>query len=436
MLFDTLSKKLDIPLVQFSNVVNDEAESYTKGIYGVVINNASFRGLWSRLVFLFFRRTAINTRITQLKKKGVDISAVLSVYPDVENPLIVFNQAAKAERYCHDNVLPKIDRSVKGLVKQVLFLCGKMHPSVDSFILITGNTDKFQQINTMLIEAGLDAQQDLLCITTSNPVFLSFSKNAVPDYVVHHAESGDFELRQEIHQTLTSFVSTPLAKIKKDQEYYFVESGLPGKPWFQLLKDNSISMGDIKQRALTTLKEFDKKIQTNSNWINSIDVIAEFTRQFEQSHSIRQFDQAVVDACAELVNSLPEKYLVQGTWQHGDYCINNLIFSEEQTYIIDFEEFGDTLMPLQDIFSLALSFYIQRETQTLDLLAKDLTYCLQYTDQKFNPLLPMLFVYHLLFRLGKWGENPNRRFICEWLQNILIEFNKNPLLLFSNDLVD
>jgi len=374
--------------------------------------------------------------VAQLKKSGIDISAVLSVYPNAESPLIVFNQAAKAEQYCLENVLPKMKWSVKGLIKRGLFLLGSGHPSVSSFILISGSTNKFQQVNSMLCESELVAKQDLLCITTSNAVFLSFSIATVPDYVVHHAKSGDFELRQELHQVLTALVSTPITKIRKGEQEYFVESGLPGKPWFQLLNDKTISMGNIKQRALSTLNDFTYQVAKSSDWSDSIDVVAEFTRQFEQTHKIRHFDKTIVYACSKLIDSLPKNSVLQGSWQHGDYCINNLLFAEKQTYIIDFEEFGDTLMPLQDIFSLALSLHIQREIQSLALLDEDLKYCLKNIDQKLIKFMPMLFVYHLIFRLGEWGENPNRTVICEWLQNILIKYINSPNVLFSDLLGD
>jgi len=431
MLFDTLSKKLAIPLVSFSDSVKKTAELYPKTDYGIALNAADFKGLWSRVTFILFRKSAVKQKTKELEKHGFIVSTVLSVYPDLDNPLIVFNQSSRAEDYCKDNILPKMDWSFKGITKRVLFFLGNVHPSVDSFILLTTNNDKFQQINNILAESSFNAQQDLLCITTSNPVFLAFTTNTVPEYVVHHAEFGDFELRQELHHVLNSLVSKPLAEIVKGEQCYFVESGLPGKPWFQLLKSNSLSMGDIKNRALNTLKEFQQRIAVIEHWTESIDVIAIFNRQFEQSHIMRHFSPEIVSACSKLVNSLPEKYLVKGVLQHGDYCINNLIFSEKQTYIIDFEEFGDTSMPLQDEFSLALSFYIQRETQTLDLLAKDLAYCLEGVDKSIIPLLSLLFIYHLLFRLGSWGENPNRNFICGWLQNILVEHIENPQLLFS-----
>ena len=436
MLFDTLSKKLAIPLISFYDSVKPVIESHRETGYGVTLNHTNFKGLWPRITFILFRSLAVKKKVKELEKQGVYVSTILSVYPDLDNPLIVFNQSSKAECYCEDNILPKIDWSFKGIIKRSLFFLGNAHPSVNSFILLTSKNNKFQQINNILAEASLNTEQDLLCITTSNPVFLAFSNNTFPDYVVHHAELGDFELRQELHLALNSLISKPLSQIYHKEQRYLIENGLPGKPWFQLLKTNNLSMDDIKKRSLNTLKEFEQRIGTVKHWTKSIDVVDTFTRQFEQSHAIRNFSPSIVTACSELVNLLPERYQINGVWQHGDYCINNLIFAENKTYIIDFEEFGDTSMPLQDVFSLALSFYIQRETQTLDLLAKDLAYCLRGTEKNLKPLLSILFIYHLLFRLGAWGSNPNRVFICKWLQNILVEHIENPKLLFSEFLAD
>jgi len=430
MLFETLRKKLAIPLIPYS--AESTGEIQVDSSCGITLNSSNFQGFLSRLCFLFFRNRAVRQKVKELEKRGVFVSTILSVYPGLDNPLIVFNQSASAERYCQDNILPKMDSSLKGIVKRILFFLGNIHPSVDSFILLSGDNDKFQQINALLAGFSLNTKKDLLCITTSNPVFLSFSTNTVPDYVVHHAELGDFELRQELHQVLGSLVSKPLAQKLNSEQHYLIESGLPGKPWFQLLKNSSLSMEDIQQRSLDTLTEFELKVSAVAKWTASVDIKATFTKQLEQSHKCRKFTPSILSACSKLIVSLPDEYLVKGTWQHGDYCINNLIFAEDRTYIIDFEEFGDTLMPLQDVFSLALSFYIQRDVQTFELLAEDLAYCLQNCDSKLRPLLPILFVYHLLFRLGSWGENPNRSVICEWLQDILIGHINSPGDLFPS----
>src|SRR3954462_2356117 len=42
-------------------------------------------------------------------------------------------------------------------------------------------------------------------------------------------------------------------------------------------------------------------------------------------------------------------------WQHGDFCLNNVLVSPARLSIIDFEEFGGPSMPLHDEIGLALS---------------------------------------------------------------------------------
>ena len=150
MLFDNLSKKLAIPLVSFSDSVKKTAELYPETGYGVALNVTDFKGLWPRVTFMLFRKSAVKQKVKELEKHGFIVSTVLSVYPDLDNPLIVFNQSSRAEHYCKDNILPKMDWSFKGITKRVLFFLGNVQPSVGSFILLTSNNDKFQQNNNML----------------------------------------------------------------------------------------------------------------------------------------------------------------------------------------------------------------------------------------------------------------------------------------------
>ena len=46
---------------------------------------------------------------------------------------------------------------------------------------------------------------------------------------------------------------------------------------------------------------------------------------------------------------------MRSCWQHGDFSLNNLLVSETAVSVIDFDEFGGTLVPLHDAFGLALS---------------------------------------------------------------------------------
>jgi hypothetical protein len=431
MQFNALSQKLAIPLYRFQDILDGDIDINSIIDCGIIIDSSLFSGIFSRIQYVLFRKSTIQKKIKRLEGMGLTSSAILAVYPDAESPLIVYNQNNSAEVYCSENILPKLDWSIKGIIKRILYITGQIHPSVNSFILIVGKSNQFQAMNNLLKHAELASHQDLLCITTSNPVFLSFSNQAVPDYVIHRSEEGEFELKQEIYHYLGGLVSQPLTEDYISGQNYLIEKGLQGKPWFQILKDKRFSTREVKSRSLKALAEMKNRMKTNPKWHAKVDVVTEFKLQFENTHSSRQFDQKVVRSCEQIVNSLSHPYIVDSTWQHGDFCINNIIFSKENTYLIDFEEFGDTHMPLQDEISLALSFYIQREIHDLDLLAEDLAYCLRSVELPLFEILPLLFAYHMLFRLGAWGNNPNRAFICGWMQNIFVKFLEDPEIIFN-----
>jgi aminoglycoside phosphotransferase len=431
MQFNALSQKLAIPLHRFQDILAGELDINAINDCGIIIDSSLFTGLFSRIQYVLFRKTTILKKIKRLENLGLSSSAILAVYPDAESPLIVYNQKNKAEAYCCENILPKLDWSIKGILKRILYVTGQVHPSVNSFILIVGKSNQFQAMNQLLKRAHFTSQQDLLCITTSNPVFLSFSNQSAPDYVIHRSEEGELELKQEIHHYLGSLVSEPLVEDYISGQNYLIEKGLHGKPWFQILIDKRFSALEIKERSLKALAEMKNSIKNNESWHVKVDVVKEFKSQFEKSHANRQFDQVVVKSCEKIVRSFASSYTVDSTWQHGDFCINNIIFSHENTYLIDFEEFGDTHMPLQDEISLALSFYIQREVHDLDLLAEDLEYCLKSAEADLIELMPLFFAYHMLFRLGAWGNNPNRAFICGWMQKLFFTFLSEPERVFS-----
>src|SRR5207237_1152587 len=102
-----------------------------------------------------------------------------------------------------------------------------------------------------------------------------------------------------------------------------------------------------------------------------------------------------LNASAECLEGLGE---VPGFWQHGDFCLNNLLVSPSALAIIDFDEFGYTLMPLHDQIGLALSLHDLAPRGVLPLpLDGEIT-----SSPGAGPVershLPGLFLHHLLWR--------------------------------------
>jgi hypothetical protein len=109
-------------------------------------------------------------------------------------------------------------------------------------------------------------------------------------------------------------------------------------------------------------------------------------------------------------NDLDDMGEVHASWQHGDFCLNNLLVSSHAISVIDFAEFGDTSMPLQDEIGLALSLYMlaPREARTVSL-RDHLNACL---DDGQKPAaeesLRGLLLYYFIRRINRSHGQPNR----------------------------
>jgi hypothetical protein len=100
------------------------------------------------------------------------------------------------------------------------------------------------------------------------------------------------------------------------------------------------------------------------------------------------------------------------SWQHGDYCLNNLLVDDSRISIIDFEEFGTTSMPLQDELGLALSTYLlaPRSARTVPL-HEHVQACVENAigaEPELAKQIPGLFLYYLLRRVNLCHGHPTR----------------------------
>jgi hypothetical protein len=117
--------------------------------------------------------------------------------------------------------------------------------------------------------------------------------------------------------------------------------------------------------------------------------------------------------------------LLPSVRQHGDFSLNNLLFSDVSVHVIDFDEFGTTLMPLHDAFGLALSVALSQGSRCPLTLSEcielsvgpSLTSGLIRRDQ-----LPGLLLHHLLWRIndcrGLERRQPLQQILIRWVEEL------------------
>ena len=96
--------------------------------------------------------------------------------------------------------------------------------------------------------------------------------------------------------------------------------------------------------------------------------------------------------------------MAKTVWQHGDFSLNNLLVTNDSIAIIDFDEYGGTLVPLHDAFGLALSVPLTQNGRCPLSMAECIRLCVgpPRRDAAIPPIhLPALLMHHLIWRLNQ-----------------------------------
>jgi hypothetical protein len=208
-----------------------------------------------------------------------------------------------------------------------------------------------------------------------------------------------------------------------------VQAGLPGVPWFRLqqnVRDLSAWLS-LRTRALATLRRLQETVAGNPAWCMAVEPGVELRRQFgiahDCGHALAETIAARVERSAMSLDALGFR---TWPWQHGDYCFNNLLVSDDRLGLIDFEEFGGTSMPLHDEFSLAFSSQdFMGRLASAPSLQEQLAACIG--ERLARNALPGqcvegLLFHHLLWRLNQCTSRPRRAAIALRLLRDLNDF--------------
>jgi len=295
-------------------------------------------------------------------------------------------------------------------------------------------------VRKLLPELCKDQELSIICLASSNPVYLVFFENRqAPVFVVRYSKSKNIcdthEVTRRLYKILGDMTPEPLALVENNGQNISIQRGLDGHPWFQLIdKYSSASQRQaLYVRAIETLNQFHLAVSSSSEMVKTVHPGNELRRSYQECIEI---DVDLPASTQKLVEkfSKPLDQLGEISWffQHGDFCLNNLIINDVKMHIIDFEDFGVTSMPLFDQFTLALSFYQVMRRKAPVKLSNVMKECLGeavFRSELDVSCLPGLFLHHLLLRLGSWSQN--RIEYRHWLLAILEDFSHSPEVVFQ-----
>lgn len=277
----------------------------------------------------------------------------------------------------------------------------------------------------------------IACISTTNPVYLVFlGQSDTPYFVVRPANSqsdkASHELGLRLHQVNSALVPETVGLYKHNGTAYSVQRGAKGTPWFQLPLTVSTQeqWAALRARAIETLSQFHAGVASVSEWTTRIhlgDALRSAYEGFVKSgnqptHLLTTF----VDLMAD---ELDRQGVWDGIYQHGDFSLNNLLFDESKVSVIDLEDFGITVMPLYDEFTLALSLNTLVPGRVKSSIAIELAACIQPMKYRYSfngKTVQALFLFHLLLRLGAWSSAVKRQPYRQKLLSLLEKYTSKP----------
>jgi hypothetical protein len=283
------------------------------------------------------------------------------------------------------------------------------------------------------------------CVRTTRPKFLVFGADGRrPACVVQFGPRHELERVHEImgclHARLPEMVAEPLVCQRwRDGTYVQIQTGLPGIPWFRLAHSfrSAGAWTELRERALAALRRLQAAVQAVPEWSASVNPVGELQSQVSLCTERGQdFSTRVHDRIREWSEPLQPLADLRSFWQHGDFCLNNLLVSPDRLAIIDFEEFGCTSMPLHDEFGLALSVNALARDAGLNVpLADDLGAshgAAELKDVLGPEHLPGLFLHHLLWRINQCHGRPTRTRIQAALIAQVEQFAASPASFFPS----
>jgi|GEM_PF-5045572 len=220
-------------------------------------------------------------------------------------------------------------------------------------------------------------------------------------------------------------------------DYVQIQTGLQATPWFRLtsLHRSSSGWARLRERALATLLRFHIAVSDVPDWFDWIHPGDELRRESTLcvAHGT-SFSSRAEDCIASSADRLDRLGSIRSHWQHGDYCLNNLIISRSGIGIFDLDEFGLTCMPLHDQIGLAHSVTdLAPGGSEPGALQTNLEACLQALPDWIDPSMHCggFYLHHLLWRINRCHGKPTRERTRHFLESTLESFASSPLTHFS-----
>jgi hypothetical protein len=250
------------------------------------------------------------------------------------------------------------------------------------------------------------------CVCTTRPKYLVFDRDPDRPACIVEFGAADRLLRtdrilSEISARMPLSVPASLCCSSwRNGTYVHVQQGLGGVPWFRVADRmaGASAWRSLLERAATAMLDLHAATRQVAAWQGNLHAGAELRSQAALcERNGYPLSPALRGRIKTWSASIDAAGLRHGCWQHGDFSINNLLVAPASLAIIDFEEFGGTLVPLHDAFGLALSVHLSQHGCPLSLqdCIRPVIARARIDEAVETDDLPGLLMHHLLWRLNQ-----------------------------------
>ena len=260
-------------------------------------------------------------------------------------------------------------------------------------------------------------RMSVACVHTTRPKYLVFGPDPCrPAFVVQFGPGEELQRTHEallhLHARLPDAVSESIVCTPFNAgESVHIQSGLPGLPWFRVadLCHDRADWIALVRRCLAVLARLQDAVADRPQWTGHVHLGSALRDRLSASRD--PMVGAHRATIAPWLAALDAIGWAPAARQHGDFSVNNLLIADAGIGIIDFDEFGGTMMPLHDEMGLALSFPLSQHGACPLTTHECLHLCLAPASSRGRygaDAVRGLLLHHLLWRIEQCHGCPTR----------------------------
>lgn len=198
-----------------------------------------------------------------------------------------------------------------------------------------------------------------------NTVFLVFKdEEKIPFIAIKYSETDSMEQEfsnlQRINKLIPDATPRPYFLEKIENYHLLAQDFKPGTNMTNLHFSE-----ELLKITLNTLIKFHKAVNKGNFWFDNQNIDELVIKPISQFLKINpgRLLKSELNELAQLIKRTGKIEILPYIPQHGDFCLVNLIFDYKtnRIYIIDWEDFGKSYLPLYDLFLLIISYYLVPE---------------------------------------------------------------------------